>query len=143
MDISNKINFLDIRKIEKIGKDSLPIYFSSNELIQIKFDEEYFIFKISILKRIVGFVICKKYGERIHIMSIAIENKCRKEGYATLLLNKLKTLNFKTISLYVMVTNKPAINLYEKNGFIQKKIMKEYYTTLNNTDAYYYEFDNN
>ena len=74
-------------------------------------------------------------------MSIAIDKNSRKEGYATKLLDELKKLNYNTISLYVLVTNQPAINLYEKNGFIKKKVMKEYYTTLNNTDAYYYEFN--
>ena len=54
-------------------------------------------------------------------MSIAIDKNSRKEGYATKLLDELKKLNYNTISLYVLVTNQPAINLYEKNGFIKKK----------------------
>ena len=141
MDINEKITFLDIRDIEKIGKESLPIYFNSNDIAHIILDKNYIIIKLSILKKIVGFVICQIFEERLHIMSIAIDKNSRKEGYATKLLDELKKLNYNTISLYVMVTNQPAINLYEKNGFIKKKVMKEYYTTLNNTDAYYYEFN--
>ena len=141
MDIKKKINFLDIKEIEKIGKESLPIYFDSNDLVNILLDKEFIILKLSILKRILGFAICKIYDERLHIMSIAIDKKSRKEGYATKLIEELKKLNYKTISLYVMVSNIPAISLYEKNGFKQIKVMKDYYTTLNNADAYYYEFN--
>ena len=140
MIITNRINFNDIKIIEYIGKASLPIYFTGEEILHILINKKYICYKIEVNTDIIGFAICKIYDERLHIMSIAIDEKFRKKGYATHLINELKSLNYNKISLYVLESNTSAIKFYEKNNFSLVKIMKEYYTTLNNADAYYYEF---
>ena len=172
MSISNstftisKINFKDAFQIEQIGKESLPIYYKSSDILFLLFDNEYVLFKIYSDLKIVGFIVAKqKYHEfnkedddylendnskynivvRYHIMSIAIDKEFRNNGLATQLIEHLRDYvktNYKykvKLSLFVLTNNIPAITLYEKNYF--KRIFEDtnYYESLPHKNAYYYE----
>ena len=109
MVVNKKIKLKDIINIEKIGKESLPIYFTKKDIFHLLLDNNYAIFKATNNHKIVGFCICQIYPDRIHIMSIAISKKFRKKGYASELINNIINLNYKKVSLYVIFNNIPAI----------------------------------
>ena len=139
MKVSNII-IDDLEEIENIGKVSLPIYYKQMELLFLLLDKSYNMYKLSKENNILGFVIIKYFPDenRHHIMSIAVLPKYRKNNVGTTLINKILTLNSKKISLYVLTTNIAAINFYEKNKFIKKKTILDYYKTLETQSAYYY-----
>ena len=139
MKVSNII-IDDLEEIENIGKVSLPIYYKQMELLFLLLDKSYTKYKLSKENNILGFVIIKYFPDenRHHIMSIAVLPKYRKNNVGTTLINKILKLNSKKISLYVLTTNIAAINFYEKNKFIKKKTILDYYKTLETQSAYYY-----
>lgn len=65
--------------------------------------------------------------ERAEINQIEVASFHRNCGKGDYLLKEMISLVKKDITLEVKETNKPAINLYEKNGFIKKAIRKGYY----------------
>ncbi len=72
------------------------------------------------------------------IMSICVMASYRRKGVATMLLNAAldyaKKMNLKAIQLTVSVNNEPAIHLYEKEGFVIRALIPQYYP--NGDDAY-------
>ncbi len=66
------------------------------------------------------------------IMNIAVKGQARKQGVATLLMNKAKDVALSVgadrIFLEVRSSNLPAKNLYEKSGFTYDGVRRWYYT---------------
>jgi len=101
-------------------------------------------------ERIAGYIMCRveralsrfhrfKLCRVGHIISIAVLPEYRRAGIATALMEKameaLKNVyGCSEIFLEVRVSNTPAINLYEKLGFIKIERIKNYY--LDGEDAY-------
>jgi [ribosomal protein S18]-alanine N-acetyltransferase len=77
--------------------------------------------------------------ERAEIATIGVREDKRRLGYGQVMLNYIKDKAEKNgcenISLEVRVSNEKAIKLYEKNGFININIRKNYYDD-NHEDAY-------
>jgi len=127
--------------IYKIGKSSLPIYYKLLDLAGFLNDPMYIIYKCVLKNVIIGYVIIEICSNsRIHIMSIAISNEYRRRGFGSNILMFLRNKfeNY-TISLYVQVENKQAVQFYVKNGFKIKKKIENYYNELEYKDAYYCE----
>lgn len=84
---------------------------------------------------IVGFAGVIDTVDQFEITNIVVKKKFRNNGIGNALLIELiklaKTNNKDKIILEVNNTNKPAIKLYEKNGFKNIGFRKKYY---NNTD---------
>lgn len=84
---------------------------------------------------IVGFAGVIDTLDQFEITNIVVKKKFRNNGIGNALLIELiklaKTNNKDKIILEVNNTNKPAIKLYEKNGFKNIGFRKKYY---NNTD---------
>lgn len=76
--------------------------------------------------------------ETAQVATIAVHPKYQGRGYGNYLMNEMKMMAdhelCETMMLEVRVSNKKAIALYEKNGFIQMNIRKGYYND-NNEDA--------
>jgi ribosomal protein S18 acetylase RimI-like enzyme len=67
----------------------------------------------------------------------AINPNFKRQKYGDQLLQTVIQI-YDKINLYVRISNKPAISLYEKYGFIIKEKHEDFYKyTLNNEDAYY------
>ena len=123
------IRFLEEKDIEKV-----------NELINDKnyVVNEYELKKIAKVfikdNKIIGFISVSKYFERAELNYIFVKKEFRNNHIASILIEDiLNTLNdIESIDLEVNEFNKPAINLYEKYGFKQIGIRKNYY---NNEDA--------
>lgn len=86
--------------------------------------------------KIVGFINYDSIYDKSEIEYIYVLDKYRRSGIATELLNKmLEELNnkgIKNVTLEVNSNNRQAINFYEKNGFKNVAIRKNYY---GDTDA--------
>jgi ribosomal-protein-alanine N-acetyltransferase len=89
-------------------------------------------------KKVIGYVGMWKILNEGHILNLAVHEKFRKNGIATLLLDKLekvcKRKNIDCLTLEVRKSNTGAINLYSKNGFIKSGLRKKYYAN-NHEDA--------
>jgi ribosomal-protein-alanine N-acetyltransferase len=87
----------------------------------------------------VGYLVARtiKGNDVCEIISIAVHPNFRNRGFALRLLNSLidflKKINYKKITLEVSNSNFSAINLYEKYKFKSIGLRKGYY--LNNIDA--------
>jgi len=82
--------------------------------------------------RIVGYIFARvEYGNIGHIITIAVDPEYRRMGIGEKLmravLNILKELGCVSVYLEVRVSNKPAINLYKKLGFVVKRRVPRYY----------------
>ena len=80
---------------------------------------------------IIGFAGIKILVDNADIMNIVVKKSWRNQGVGNLLLNNLvslcKNLNLSSLSLEVSENNIPAIHLYEKFGFKQIGLRKDYY----------------
>ncbi len=80
---------------------------------------------------IIGFAGIKIIINTADIMNIVVKKSWRNQGVGSLLLNNLvsicKDLNLLSLSLEVNEDNHPAIHLYEKFGFKNIGLRKNYY----------------
>lgn len=141
----SKINNDDIDIIYNLGKNNLPIYYDKNYIKYMIKSNDYEPFKVMYKNKIVAYVMCEKITkDRLHINSIAVEKKYRKNGIGTFMIKKIKLIfnNYKYITLFVSTNNNNALKLYFKNKFKILKIKKNYYSTLNE-DAYFMSYYKN
>ena len=77
---------------------------------------------------IVAFCACWVIGEELHINTVAVARTHRRRGIATRLLQHvLNATGARRATLEVRESNRAAIALYEKLGFRQTAVRKEYY----------------
>lgn len=140
-----KITKEDIWTISNISKLSLPIWLNEDELKYYLTHENYINLKMCLNNYIIGYMITEdKNNNEYHIVSIATDRKYRGKGYTTSFLNYFKDKwNCNKISLFVQTNNEKAISFYEKNNFKKKKYLKDYYHSLIDTEAFYYEYAKN
>jgi ribosomal protein S18 acetylase RimI-like enzyme len=76
-------------------------------------------------------VLFRKNSKLLRIYSLAVASECRGQGLAQRLLATLedwaKTQGYHALSLEVREDNFQAIRFYKKQGFIKKKLLKNYY----------------
>ncbi len=81
-------------------------------------------------ERMVGFLICSRYDTVWHIMNVAVDPDCRREGIAGNLLTDLLRRIDGTgarFTLEVRESNTGAIELYERFGFRAAGRRRRYY----------------
>jgi ribosomal-protein-alanine N-acetyltransferase len=85
---------------------------------------------------IVGYVICARYVEAYHVMTLAVDPDHRREGIATSLLDAVieRAGEDANYTLEVRVSNTGAIALYERYGFRAVGTRPRYYAD-NGEDA--------
>jgi [ribosomal protein S18]-alanine N-acetyltransferase len=81
-------------------------------------------------ERIVGYLVCSRYDTVWHVMNVAVDERLRREGIATTLLEHV----FERAdgpgaqyTLEVRLSNDPAIALYERFGFHSAGLRRGYY----------------
>ena len=82
----------------------------------------------------VGFISLKKHEEKIIIDLLAVHQKARGQGIASLLLSQACALaqdEKKPLYVSTQVENIPAVRLYEKNGFLLESIDLVYHKKMN------------
>ncbi|MDN3210502.1 ribosomal protein S18-alanine N-acetyltransferase [Haemophilus sp. SZY H51] len=92
--------------------------------------ERYFNLKLVEKERVLGFAICQMVLDEATLFNIAIDPAQQGKGYGSFLLqglmDKLKEKGIQTLWLEVRESN-PARFLYEKLGFNEVDIRKNYY----------------
>jgi ribosomal-protein-alanine N-acetyltransferase len=87
---------------------------------------------------LVGYLIVSRYVDAWHVMNIAVDPDQRGRGVATMLLERLLDLTAEDArrgyTLEVRVSNRKAIDLYERLGFSARGMRRGYYTD-NREDA--------
>ena len=87
---------------------------------------------------LLGYLIISRYVDAWHVMNVAVDPDHRRQGIASLLLNRLFELTSgrsrRGYTLEVRVSNAGAIKLYEELGFRPRGVRRGYYTD-NREDA--------
>ena len=87
---------------------------------------------------LVGYIVNSRYVDAWHVMNVAVDPEFQRRGIASRLLERLFELTVdddgRGYTLEVRVSNKEAIELYEKLGFERHGIRRAYYTD-NREDA--------
>jgi ribosomal-protein-alanine N-acetyltransferase len=81
-------------------------------------------------ERIIGYLVCSRYDTVWHVMNIAIDERLRRRGIATTLLEELfERADGPGVqyTLEVRLSNDPAIALYERFGFHSAGLRRGYY----------------
>ena len=85
-----------------------------------------------------GYLIVSRYVDAWHVMNVAIDPPRRRAGIATVLLERLFELTAgdgrRGYTLEVRISNRGAIELYQRLGFQARGIRRGYYTD-NREDA--------
>lgn len=98
-----------------------------------------FNFVLEVENKIIGYVGVWIMYEQSQITTIGIDSDYQGQGYAKILMDEI--IGFacdegcSTMSLEVRISNQAAISLYEKCGFTNQAIRKNYYQD-NHEDAY-------
>jgi ribosomal-protein-alanine N-acetyltransferase len=80
--------------------------------------------------RIVGYLVCSRYDTVWHLMNVAVDERLRRGGIATTLLEHLFDRADRPGAQYtleVRLSNDPAIALYERFGFHSAGLRRGYY----------------
>ena len=87
---------------------------------------------------LVGYLVISRYVDAWHVMNVAVRPERRRQGIASMLLNRLFDLTSgrsrRGYTLEVRVSNTGAIKLYEQLGFRPRGVRRGYYTD-NREDA--------
>lgn len=78
-----------------------------------------------------GIVVYDLLYDRVEIEYIIVEDKYRKKGIGSKLIEEIEKSNIKNITLEVRESNFTAINFYLSNGFRIETIRKNYYGNEN------------
>jgi ribosomal-protein-alanine N-acetyltransferase len=81
-------------------------------------------------ERLVGYLVCSRYDTIWHLMNVAVDDRLRRQGIATTLLEHLFELADKPSEQYtleVRTSNEDAIRLYERFGFRTAGRRRAYY----------------
>ncbi len=127
-----KMKIDDLEKVLEIEKKSFPNPWSKNAfLYEIESDVSY-PWIIELDDRIVGYSIHWLILDEAHLSNIAIDPIFRRRGIGKFLLEKViesvKKMGAKFLTLEVRVSNTNAITLYTKMNFKVVGIRKNYYT---------------
>lgn len=95
--------------------------------------ERYLNLKISVQNHISGFAICQTVLDEATLFNIAIDPVCQGQGIGKALLSelikRLREKNVATLWLEVRESNQTAKRLYDRLGFNEVDIRKNYYPT--------------
>ncbi len=129
--IIEKASIVDCEEIYALENNNILVNTMTKSQIEIALnDDNYAFFKACVENEIVGFVMLQKSDE-FNIDSIAVKKGFRNYGIATRLISTAEEYcreqGLSVLSLEVSVKNITAFLLYEKLGFKQRRIRKNYY----------------
>jgi [ribosomal protein S18]-alanine N-acetyltransferase len=81
-------------------------------------------------ERIVGYLVCSRYDTVWHVMNVAVDDRQRRQGIATAMMERLFEVADKPNAQYtleVRTSNDAAIRLYESFGFRAAGRRRAYY----------------
>ena len=80
--------------------------------------------------RVVGYLVCSRYGGDWHLMNVAVDDRLRRQGIATALMERMLAATDRPGARYtleVRASNRVAIALYERFAFRPAGVRKGYY----------------
>ena len=107
-------------------KDPYPIYFLS----QLAHNNPNTFLVMTIDNEIVGYAVAEDWTDHDHLISIAVSPDKRKKGLGQQLIIELekRLSESRLLRLEVRQSNKEAIRLYSKLGFVRIDLAEGYYT---------------
>jgi len=138
--VLRRLELRDLAEIEEIERSSYPTPWSrsmfASELSKPSslclgaYDSE--------TDRLIGYLVISRYVDAWHVMNVAVRPDRRRQGIASMLMNRLFDLTSgrsrRGYTLEVRVSNTGAIKLYEGLGFRSRGVRRGYYTD-NREDA--------
>ncbi len=122
-----------IRQIAQLEKSCIPGGWSEKAFEQALENPNALIFAAVLGGEVVGFLNGSYVLDEAELLNIAVSEKSRKSGIAGMLVtafeDELRKLGVKTVYLEVREGNAPARKLYEKHGFTQNGLRKNYYSS--------------
>ncbi len=81
---------------------------------------------------VVGYLLAQTIFENSDLFYVAVSSSCKRQGFGAKLMNYYLEAcdqnQVENLSLEVRVSNKAAISLYEKYGYKQEVVRKQYYS---------------
>ncbi|MGM0379414.1 MAG: ribosomal protein S18-alanine N-acetyltransferase [Bacillota bacterium] len=132
MEKIREMNVLDIRQVIEIEKKCFEDCWSIDAFvyeIMVNKNSYYYVYQKDGI--IIAFIGSRLFNKHIHITNLAVDPENQNKGIATELINHIiliaKNKKKKKVCLEVRYSNKKAINLYKKLGFIITKKLLNYY----------------
>ena len=133
-----RLELRDLNAIEEIERSSYPTPWSRSMFASELAKPSSLCLGAFEQERLIGYLIISRYVDAWHVMNVAVRPEQRRQGIASLLLNRLFELTAddgrRGYTLEVRVSNRHAIQLYERLGFEGRGIRRGYYTD-NREDA--------
>ena len=122
----------DFSRLFEIEQQAHLVPWSKGTLLNNQ-GEHYLNLKLSIENQIVAFAICQKVLDEATLFNIAVAPEFQGKGYGKRLLEsliqQLQQQNVLTLWLEVRESNQTARQLYDKLGFNEVTLRKNYYPT--------------
>ncbi len=125
----DNVTLKDLCEFNKLGELINPNFskvYKLNEILELNYN---YIWGYFLNNKLVAFLHITKSYESVDIINIVVDDKVRRKGIATILLNYLYNYfnDVKEIFLEVNENNKIAINFYKKNNFYEINCRRNYY----------------
>jgi ribosomal protein S18 acetylase RimI-like enzyme len=138
----------DAKHIYSCSVDCLPVYHSIGEIFYKTMSKEDYVLLAETndsKSDVIGFIVSTIKGTNCHITSFGVDEQFRRFGIGTKIIKYLVDLcqkdKLQDITLFVHVENGSGIKFYERYGFTQEKLVKDYYkgclTDVKSVDAYF------
>ena len=129
-----EVKSINQKEVEKIKIENFDDFWNQNMLNQELKQKNMIGYQLQIKNEIVGFVVARVILDEIEIMNIATHKHYRRMGIAKKILQQMekdaKQKQIKKILLEVNEKNIPAIQLYQKMGFVQVGKRPKYYNNI-------------
>lgn len=123
----------DLREVSYLERECFSNPWSYDSFHSEFMKDDSFLFVAKEEKQIIGYIVINIIVDEGYILNVAVSKEHRKKGIASeliedaLFLAKQKKLRF--LSLEVRSSNIPAKKLYEKFGFAEVTVRKDYYSS--------------
>lgn len=125
-----KLNIDDLEQIVEIENTCFSHPMSKSNLKESLINDKYFFYGVKADNRLIGYASVFIVSNEAYINNIAILECYRRQGFASKLVEQLVNISIdcEFITLEVRESNFSAINLYNKYGFEQITVRKNYYS---------------
>lgn len=121
----------DVKAVSELDKSNFSNNFSEQMLEDIFASNRSRIFVAMMEDIVVGFIVVENDVDEVNISHVVVDKAYRNHGIGTKLIQfaeqYAKQTKIDTVSLEVSVNNFTAKTLYEKLGYIERRIRKNYY----------------
>lgn len=120
----------DIKVISELDKSNFDNAWDATMLEKMLTSKSTTIYVAEMDERVIGFLVAENDIDEFNISRVVVAQDARNHGIGTKLINHIEqiaTENKMNVSLEVSVNNFTAKVLYEKLGYIVRRVRKEYY----------------